>query len=399
MPIRITCPECRAVYDLADHLGGKRVLCAGCRSEIQVPSRDAIQDQPPPPAQPRKEERRTDDDRPRRRRLRLELDDNEGRPRRPRKQQSSSNLVAGLVLGGVLVFACGFCGLAALLRSSRPKPAPVAFGPGPVIPPGPRMQEGGMKEMRRGEALLNQGRAKEAEKAFRSAIDSNFANAEAHCKLGLALRDQGRFTEALAELRRGQELGFRGPGMGQQAAEWVEECKHFIDMDRRLPAILAGNAEPADDLERVEYVTLAIYKQRPATAARFAAAILADDERLAPELEDLCLYNGACGAARAAAGRGDDCRGLPDKVVVMLRHQALRWLRKDLAQYKWRLEGGGGRALLVVRLQLEHWQVDDDLTTVRDPNALRDLPEDEQRAWQALWRDVAALLQKVPPAR
>ena len=24
MPIRTTCPECQAVYELADHLGGKR---------------------------------------------------------------------------------------------------------------------------------------------------------------------------------------------------------------------------------------------------------------------------------------------------------------------------------------------------------------------------------------
>lgn len=396
MPIRITCPECRAVYDLADHLGGKRVLCAECRSAIEVPSPDAVQNKPSP-APPPKEEKRVDDDRPRRRRLRLDLDD-EDRPRHPVRPQTSSGLVAGIVVGVVLLFLFGFCGLAFFLRSSRPQPNPIAFAPAPAVP-FPNQPEVGLAEVQRGEVLLNQGHAKEAEAAFRKAILLNPNYAYAHCRLGMALRDQGRFTEALTELRHGHVLGKRDPFWAQPSEEWIQDCEHLIDMDRRLPAILAGKAEPTDDNERVEYVTLAIYKQRPATAARFAGAILADDARLAPDLEDLCLYNGACGAARAAAGRGNDCHGLPDKVVVMLRHQALRWLRKDLAQYKWRAEGGGGRDLLIVRLQLSHWQVDDDLVTVRDAAALDKLPKDERSEWQALWRDVAKLLRKVEAAR
>jgi hypothetical protein len=49
-------------------------------------------------------------------------------------------------------------------------------------------------------------------------------------------------------------------------------------------------------------------------------------------------------SALAAAGRGDDARGLPDKVVVMLRRQALRWLREDLALYARQAEAGEAAA-------------------------------------------------------
>jgi hypothetical protein len=400
MPIRTTCPECQAVYDLADHLGGKRVLCAECRCAIEVPSPDAVQVQQPSPVPPRKEERKEDDDRPRRRR-RLDWDDEEDRLRRRPRPKTSGALVVGLVVGGVLVFGCGLCGLVGLLRSSsnpQQRP-PMALAPPPLNPPFVQPPDAGLPEVRQGDALAKQGREKEAEKAFREAVRRNPDSAWAHCKLGLHLQEQGRFAEALVELRRGHDLGMGMPGWNQPSAEWVAYCEHLIDMDKRFPAILAGDAEPADDTEGVEYVTFSVvYKHRPATAARLAAATLAGDPRLAPEQYDLCLYNGACGAALAAAGRGDDAKGLPDKVVVMLRRQALRWLREDLKRYEQEAPIGGG-VLMNVRRMLAHWQVDDDLSTVRDRVALDRLPEDERRAWQGLWKDVAVLRQKVGAAR
>jgi hypothetical protein len=37
---------------------------------------------------------------------------------------------------------------------------------------------------------------------------------------------------------------------------------------------------------------------------------------------------------------------------------------------------------------LEHWQQDADLASVRDPQALAQLLEDERQPWQQLWQKV-----------
>lgn len=43
---------------------------------------------------------------------------------------------------------------------------------------------------------------------------------------------------------------------------------------------------------------------------------------------------------------------------------------------------------------LTHWRGDADLAAIRDQPALDLLSENERAAWQTLWADVAALLQR-----
>jgi hypothetical protein len=50
----------------------------------------------------------------------------------------------------------------------------------------------------------------------------------------------------------------------------------------------------------------------------------------------------------------------------------------------------------LVRKTLKHWLDDTDLAGVRDPKELEKLPAEEREAWQKLWADVDALLQKGP---
>jgi hypothetical protein len=74
-------------------------------------------------------------------------------------------------------------------------------------------------------------------------------------------------------------------------------------------------------------------------------------------------------AVRAAGGQGEDARYLPDKVVCLLRRQALGWLRADLASYAQQTEGN--EALWrPVRQRLVVWQQDAHLASGRDGNAL-----------------------------
>jgi hypothetical protein len=44
---------------------------------------------------------------------------------------------------------------------------------------------------------------------------------------------------------------------------------------------------------------------------------------------------------------------------------------------------------------LAHWKSDPDLASVRDPQALGRLHENERAEWQALWRNVEELAKRV----
>jgi serine/threonine protein kinase/TolA-binding protein len=239
-----------------------------------------------------------------------------------------------------------------------------------------------------GIALAAQGRHAEAEAAFRAALSLRPDDPEALCNLGHALREQGRFAEALAALRGGDVLGSRTPGWRYPSADWVRQTERLVELDRRLPAVLRGEAEPASAAECLEFAHLCgQYKRQHLTASRLYADAFAADPKLAGVLGAGHRYNAACYAALAAAGQGTE--RLPDKAAVMLRRQALRWLRADLALH------AKATAPQTVRQRLAHWQQDSDLAAVRDLAALDRLPDDERKDWRRLWDDVAALLKQV----
>jgi hypothetical protein len=79
----------------------------------------------------------------------------------------------------------------------------------------------------------------------------------------------------------------------------------------------------------------------------------------------------------------------------MFRHWALGWLRDDLMAYAKLAEQNNPAANKTIQVRLMHWRSDPDFVSVRDPQALDRLPENERAAWQALWRDVDELVIRV----
>jgi eukaryotic-like serine/threonine-protein kinase len=169
-----------------------------------------------------------------------------------------------------------------------------------------------------------------------------------------------------------------------------------LGLGPRLPAILKGDDQPED---AAEGLSLAVwcqqYKGRYAAASRFYAAAFAEQPRLTADLNAQRRYNAACCAAMAAAGQGTDAHLLPDKVAVMFRRWALGWLRDDLAAYAMLAERDNSAEGLAIRQRLAHWRRDPGLASVRDPQALDHLPENERAGWQALWRDVDGLAKRL----
>jgi hypothetical protein len=79
----------------------------------------------------------------------------------------------------------------------------------------------------------------------------------------------------------------------------------------------------------------------------------------------------------------------------MFRHCALGWLRDDLTAYAQLAERNDPTVKQTIQQQLAHWRRDPDLASVRDPQALDRLADNERAAWKALWRDVDDLAKRV----
>src|SRR5581483_6078749 len=147
----------------------------------------------------------------------------------------------------------------------------------------------------------------------------------AHYNLGLALQDQGEFRQALEELRRGHELGSRGPRWPYPSAQQVRQCERLVELQGKFADFLAGKATPANAQERIDLAQLCqLYRKQYAAAARFYEEAFAGQPKLAEELNSH-RYNAACAAALAGCGQGQDADKLDGKEKARLRGRALAW--------------------------------------------------------------------------
>jgi tetratricopeptide (TPR) repeat protein len=245
-----------------------------------------------------------------------------------------------------------------------------------------------------GNALRATGRHNEAVGEYRAAIALNPEFAEAHCNLGLLLRGKGQYVEALALLRRGHELGFKQPGWSYPSAEWVRQAERAVALEKKLPAILKGEAQPADDAERLGLAQMCYDRTWHASAARLWADAFAHDAKLADDLTTGHRYNAACAAALAGAGKTNDDPPPDDATRAKLRQQARDWLRADLAATAKLLDRKASEARTLAQERLQIWPSDIDLAGLRDKDAVATLPAPEREACQKLWADVFRLLKK-----
>ena len=239
-----------------------------------------------------------------------------------------------------------------------------------------------------------QGQPAAAIDAYREAIRLRPDYAEAHSNLGRALRSQGRFGEALAELRRGHELGSKQPDWEYPSAEWVAECEVLVALEARLPALLRGDDSPKDNAERLALGQVGYATKRFAASARFFGDALAEDPKLGDDREAQHRYTAACSASLAGTGQGKDDPKPDDAARARLRKRARDWLRAELSAWEGAAGSGESGDKKLVAGTLRHWKADADLAGVREAEPLATLPEQERAAWRALWADVDALLAK-----
>ncbi len=158
-----------------------------------------------------------------------------------------------------------------------------------------------------------------------------------------------------------------------------------------LPAFLAGKHQPRDNPERLALLGVCQFQGRRAAEAGLLAGAFAADRTLAEDLGAGLRYRAARAASVAGCGGGADGAALGEPERARWRRQARRWLGRDLAAWRKRLEAGKPADRAEVAKALAHWRADPDLAGLRDEKALRGLPPAEREECRALWQEVAAV--------
>jgi serine/threonine protein kinase len=213
-----------------------------------------------------------------------------------------------------------------------------------------------------------------------------------HLTLGRLLLARGQYAEAVAEMQEAVRLERPNPEH-RPSSRWLRRAERLAAIGNRLPGLLKGEAQPAN---AEEYSALAFLNQTRtdclASAARCYAKAFAAQPAMADDLSCADRYNAACTAVLAGCGQGRDAV-ISDSERTAFRHQALKWLRADLAAWVIRL-AQEPRQWYDVKQMMEYWLADSEFDGVRDVNALAKLPEAERQEWQRLWEDVETLRQR-----
>ncbi len=136
------------------------------------------------------------------------------------------------------------------------------------------------------------------------------------------------------------------------------------------------------------------YRRYFATSAAISWGGFTSSPSLVEDIQAQNRYNAACSAALAAFGEGIEKPPLDQEAKASWRRQALAWLKADLAYWSKQTETGLPDRKARVRQTLERWKADRDLTSLREPDARANLPDAEEKDWQAFWAEVLSLLNK-----
>jgi serine/threonine protein kinase/Tfp pilus assembly protein PilF len=233
-----------------------------------------------------------------------------------------------------------------------------------------------------GNLLRDQGKLDAAVAAFCEAIKHKPDYAEAYFNLGLVLGDQGQLEQALTQLPHA-------------SAKLIQEAKELVLLDAKLPKILSGDQEPAGTAERLALARLCCLpcRQFYAAAARFYTEAFTAEPKLMDNLQAAHRYDAACAAVLAGCGLSKDAAKLEAQEAARLRDQARAWLLADLAGWRQLVDSDPAKREALVRM-MRHWQLDLDLSAVRESEAVARLSEVERREWQKLWDEVKKLEQR-----
>jgi serine/threonine protein kinase/tetratricopeptide (TPR) repeat protein len=254
-----------------------------------------------------------------------------------------------------------------------------------------------------GSELSRTGELDQAILEYRECLRLNPVNGLVHQAFGNALAEQGKWDEALAQYRTfARWLEVRRHGGKAENNPVLRRAEAMARVEKRLPGIIQGKDQPGTAAEFLACARVCekTYRRQYAAAARFYDKAFAADPKLAGEtsrgntIMQHNRFDAARLAALAAAGEGKDAANLGAEEGCRLRRLALGWLRADLQDLSRLRPKDSTEARGWPANTLRWWLKDDAFAGVRGLEALAKLPEAERREWQALWADVADLLNR-----
>jgi serine/threonine-protein kinase len=181
-----------------------------------------------------------------------------------------------------------------------------------------------------------------------------------------------------------------------------------------LSAFLQGKYQPQENDERLALLGVCQFESLNVAAAHLYVDAFAADPALADESTADCLrraaheassvdriealnterrYLAARCAALAGSGLGKD-GNLGETERARWRKQAREWLQADLLAWAKALDSGSKASGDRAREMLTLWQAEKDLAGIRDASALDNLESLEREECAALWKQVAAVLNR-----
>ena len=233
-----------------------------------------------------------------------------------------------------------------------------------------------------GSALYSSGDIPDAIAAFRQAIILDPQDAISHGNLGLALQALGHFADAKEALKKAIQLAGNNKSLKQFAESHIQQCNRFMELEEQLSLLAAGKVQIKNATQAIELAEfLLMSKKHPLSAVNYYQQAFAFDPTLTSKV-DSHPYNAACAALLGANLLPHHWDALTLAYAAILRNQAHIWLSADLQALQKQPN---------VKI-LQHWKIDPDLASIRDPEALAKIPFEERKRWQQLWADVDALL-------
>jgi tetratricopeptide (TPR) repeat protein len=221
-------------------------------------------------------------------------------------------------------------------------------------------------------------------------------NCLANATRGELLVMQCQFASALEQLKRATELYTReGVPLPPDYPDFIKVIDRLASREKELRQLAGRRSSSDPDMSCLLLATQAQRNGLHTTAALLYKAAFLADRNLANDLASRRRYDAARAAVLAASARRPDDLPLDDADRAGWRQEALLWLKKDLEAWKGRLKQGKVEVQATVRETLARWQTDNDMASVRGPEALARLPDKERKAWSKLWEQVSSLLNQV----
>ncbi len=231
--------------------------------------------------------------------------------------------------------------------------------------------------------------------AFRKAIEFQPDNADIRGWFGLELRALGQYAESVEALERANELGSKRPEWKhEKVAAEIYRSRKLLELEKMLPAVLAGRHMPANIAEWDDLMLIALTKRSYVTATRLFKAAFTADPKLVHASKTVNRFTAILCAAQSASGQNKNDPPLDDATRTEFRGLALSWLEAELADDTKVVNAGPPKTRAEVSGRLRALQGSPDLKGIRDDVELAKLPEAERASWRKLWEAVDTLLRR-----